>query len=166
MFYNDCLSFKKLFGCVQFTVYVYRSIQRGDILHFDHLRFSAVNRMATRAFKAREKKRQQQNWFFGWIHLQLTPKLSNNKNFQQANATAVRVCCKWIHPFFQLKCNVYIDLGNRERARVRGKKQRRPISLEEKHENFIAAVRKKWEMLAATKVKIPPKKMLLSNLFF
>ena len=60
MFYNGCLSFKKLFGCVQFTVYVYRSIQWGDILHFDHLRFSAVDRMATRAFKAREKKRQQQ----------------------------------------------------------------------------------------------------------
>ena len=56
MFYNGCLSFKKLFGCVQFTVYVYRSIQWGDILHFDHLRFSAVNRMVTRAFKAREKK--------------------------------------------------------------------------------------------------------------
>ena len=33
------------------------------------------------------------------------------------------------------------------------KKQRRPISLEEKHENFIAAVRK-WEMLAATKLKM------------
>ena len=31
--------------------------------------------------------------------------------------------------------------------------QRRPTSFEEKHENFIAAVRK-WEMLAATKVKM------------
>ena len=29
----------------------------------------------------------------------------------------------------------------------------RPISLEEKHENFIAVVRK-WEMLSATKVKM------------
>ena len=40
-----------------------------------------------------------------------------------------------------------------ERARARDKKQRRPISLEEEHENFIAAVRK-WEMLAATQVKM------------
>ena len=29
-----------------------------------------------------------------------------------------------------------------------------PISLKEKHETFIAAVKKKWEMLAATKVKM------------
>ena len=41
-------------------------------------------------------------------------------------------------------------MDNRERATARDKKQRRPISLEEKHENFIAAVR----MLAATKVKM------------
>ena len=34
-------------------------------------------------------------------------------------------------------------MDNREKARARDKKQRRPISLEEKHENFIAAVRKK-----------------------
>ena len=40
-------------------------------------------------------------------------------------------------------------MDNRERARVRDKIQRTPISLEEKHENFIAAVRKS-EMLAAT----------------
>ena len=33
-------------------------------------------------------------------------------------------------------------MDNRERARVRGKKQRRPILLKEKHENFLAAVRK------------------------
>ena len=44
-------------------------------------------------------------------------------------------------------------MGNREIARARNKKQRRPISLEEKHENSIAAMRK-WEMLAATKVKM------------
>ena len=36
---------------------------------------------------------------------------------------------------------VYINLDNRERARARNKQQRRPISLEEKHENYIAAVR-------------------------
>ena len=33
------------------------------------------------------------------------------------------------------------------------KKQRRPISLEEKRKHFIAAVRK-WDMLAATKEKM------------
>ena len=44
-------------------------------------------------------------------------------------------------------------MDNRERARVRDKKQRRPILLKEKHENFLAAVRK-WEMLANTKVKM------------
>ena len=44
-------------------------------------------------------------------------------------------------------------MDNRERARARDKKQRRQISLEEKHENLIAGVRK-WEMLAATKVKM------------
>ena len=33
------------------------------------------------------------------------------------------------------------------------KNKRRPISLEEKHKNFIAAVRKR-EMLGATKVKM------------
>ena len=41
-------------------------------------------------------------------------------------------------------------MDNRERATARDKIQRRPISLEEKHENFIAPVR----MLAATKVKM------------
>ena len=43
--------------------------------------------------------------------------------------------------FFRLNCSVYINVENRERASQRVKKQRRPISLEEKHENFIAAVR-------------------------
>ena len=28
-------------------------------------------------------------------------RLKNNKKFPQANATAMRVCCKWIHPMFQ-----------------------------------------------------------------
>ena len=54
--------------------------------------------------------------------------------------------------FHSTQFNVYIGEDNRERARDRDKKQRRPISFEEKHENFIAAVRKR-EMLAATKVK-------------
>ena len=60
--------------------------------------------------------------------------------------------------FFPLNLNVYIDMDNRERARARDKKQRRPISLEEKHENFIAALRKRrgerpprWKAAAATK---------------
>ena len=43
-------------------------------------------------------------------------------------------------------------MDDKERARARDEKQRRLISLEEKHETLIAAVRK-WEMLAATKVK-------------
>ena len=54
--------------------------------------------------------------------------------------------------FFPLNLNVYIDMDNRERARARDKKQRRPISLEEKHENFISGEKK--ERRAATKVKI------------
>ena len=38
--------------------------------------------------------------------------------------------------FFRLNFNVYIDLDNRERARARGKKQRRPNSLKEERENL------------------------------
>ena len=45
--------------------------------------------------------------------------------------------------FFRLTFNVYIAVDNRERARARDKIQRRPISLEEKHKNFIPAVRKR-----------------------
>ena len=41
----------------------------------------------------------------------------------------------------------------RQRTRARDKKQRRHFLLEEQHENFVVPVRK-WEMLAATKVKI------------
>ena len=37
----------------------------------------------------------------------------------------------------------YQCLDNRERARARDKNQSRPISLKEKHKNFIAAVRKR-----------------------
>ena len=44
--------------------------------------------------------------------------------------------------FFPLNFNVYINADKRERARRRNKKQRRPSSLEEKRENFIAVVRK------------------------
>ena len=44
-------------------------------------------------------------------------------------------------------------MDNRERARARDIKQRRPILLEEKPENFIAVVTKR-EMLAATEVKM------------
>ena len=52
--------------------------------------------------------------------------------------------------FFSLNFNVYINLDNRDRARAIDKQQRRQISLEGKHENEIAAVRK-FEMLAATR---------------
>ena len=46
-------------------------------------------------------------------------------------------------------------MENRERAKTRNKKNNlRTILLEEKHENFIEVVRRKWEMLVATKVKI------------
>ena len=44
-------------------------------------------------------------------------------------------------------------MDNRERAKVRDKKQWTPISSGEKHENFIAGVRR-WERLAATEVKM------------
>ena len=48
---------------------------------------------------------------------------------------------------------VYIYVNNRERARTRDTKQRRRISLEQQHENYIAAGRR-WEMLATSKVKM------------
>ena len=41
----------------------------------------------------------------------------------------------------------------RQRARARDKKQRIQFLLQEDHENFVAAVRK-WEMLAATTLKV------------
>ena len=46
--------------------------------------------------------------------------------------------------FVRLNFNVYINVDNRERAKARNTQQRRPISLEEKHQNFTAAVRK-WK---------------------
>ena len=56
--------------------------------------------------------------------------------------------------FFRLNFNVYIDVDNREKARLRDTKQRRPSSLGvRKYEIFILAVRK-WEMLATTEVKM------------
>ena len=58
MFYKGWLSFTKLFGLVQFTVYGHGSI-RGAILHFKHPSVSAVNRMATRTF--RERKNNDNN---------------------------------------------------------------------------------------------------------
>ena len=51
---------------------------------------------------------------------------------------------------FNVIFDVYTRLDNRERARASDLKQRRRNSLDEKHKNFIAAVRK-WEMLAASK---------------
>ena len=44
--------------------------------------------------------------------------------------------------FFDVIFDVYTQLDNRERARASDLKQRRRNSLEEKHKNFIAAVRK------------------------
>ena len=52
--------------------------------------------------------------------------------------------------FFDVIFDVYTHVDNRERARASDWKQRRRISLEEKHENFIAAPRK-WDLLAASK---------------
>ena len=45
--------------------------------------------------------------------------------------------------FCRLNFNVYIDLDNRQRAIAKDENQRRPISLEEKHNTFIAAVTKR-----------------------
>ena len=59
--------------------------------------------------------------------------------------------------FFRLHFNVYIDLDNCEKELEWEIKNKgiRPISLEERHANFIAVVKKiKWEMLSVTKVKI------------
>ena len=53
---------------------------------------------------------------------------------------------KLTESFFPLNFNVYINLDNGERTRVKKKKKKKkrtPISLEEKHdENYVAAVRK------------------------
>ena len=49
---------------------------------------------------------------------------------------------KPILSFAWLNFHVYFDVDNRERGRARDKKKRRPISFEEYHENFMAAVRK------------------------
>ena len=45
--------------------------------------------------------------------------------------------------FFDVIFDVYTHVDNRERERASDWKQRRRISWEEKHENFIAAVRKR-----------------------
>ena len=55
--------------------------------------------------------------------------------------------------FFDIIFDVYTHVGNREIVRASDCRQRRRISLQEKNENVIAAVRK-WEMLAASKVKM------------
>ena len=52
--------------------------------------------------------------------------------------------------FFDVIFDIYTHVDNRERARAIDWKQRRRISLEEKHENFIAPPRK-WDLLAASK---------------
>ena len=54
--------------------------------------------------------------------------------------------------FLRLNFNVFINVGNRGKAGARNKTTETNL-VGRKHKNFIAAVRK-WEMLAATKVKI------------
>ena len=44
--------------------------------------------------------------------------------------------------FYNVIFDVYVHVENRERARASHWKQRRRISLEERHENFIGVVRK------------------------
>ena len=65
--------------------------------------------------------------------------------------------------FFDVIFDVYTHVDNRERARASDWKQRKWISLEEKHEKFIAAV-KKWEMLAASKVKMSGSEKIKANM--
>ena len=65
--------------------------------------------------------------------------------------------------FFDVIFDVYTHVDNRERARASDWKQRRRISWEEKHENFIAAVRKR-EMLAASKVKMSGSEKIKANM--
>ena len=82
-------------------------------------------------------------------------------------AISIHVKMNWqlskLSLFFRLHFNVYIDVDDRERAWARDKKQqRRWILLEEKHENFIAAV-KKWEILAATTVKMSGSEKVKAN---
>ena len=55
--------------------------------------------------------------------------------------------------FFRLNFNIYTNVDNREKARTWNKKNNWDNFVGRKHENFVAAVRK-WEMLAATKVKM------------
>ena len=68
-----------------------------------------------------------------------------------------------IRVFFDVIFDVYIHVDNRERARASDWKQRRKISLEEKHENFMAEVRK-WEMLEASKVKMSGSEKIKVNM--
>ena len=65
--------------------------------------------------------------------------------------------------FFDVIFDVYTHVDNRERERASDWKQRRRISWEEKHENFIAAVRKR-EMLAASKVKMSGSEKIKANM--
>ena len=66
--------------------------------------------------------------------------------------------------FFDLIFNVYSDVDNRERARESNKKNREDeFSSEEKHEIFLATVRK-WEILAATSVGCSRAKQRQRNL--
>ena len=65
--------------------------------------------------------------------------------------------------FFDLIFYVYTHVDNRERAEASDSKQRRRISLEQKAENFIAAVRKS-EMPAASKMKMRGSEKIKANM--
>ena len=100
-------------------------VSRCEILHFKHTRVLTINGVATPG--------------------RLEIKKKNNNNNNKADS------------FFRLHFNVYIDLDNCEKELEWEIKNKgvRPISLEERHANFIAVVKKiKWEMLSATKVKM------------
>ena len=63
--------------------------------------------------------------------------------------------CNKADSFLRRNFNVYIDVDNRKRARARDMKNKgnQFRLIEEKHENLIAAVKKR-DKVAATKVKM------------
>ena len=81
------------------------------------------------------------------------PRLLALKRWEPPGISEIKNNTNKADSFFRLNFNVCIDVDNREWARVRDKKQRRPMTLEGLHGNFMAVVWK-WEMLAATKMKM------------
>ena len=82
------------------------------------------------------------------------PNITTNHAITYTNRMAIRTLREKKYnnnkadSFFRLNFNVNIDVKwiteNELEQEIKKKKQRRPISLEEKRDNFIAAVRK-WE---------------------